>query len=126
MWKQMGSKKLQLIASEDIGYWGAKAFVEAEGWGRNNAVSIAGDELTYDEGAAIFEKTVGRPMPTTFGFLGRLIKTASHEMGAMFKWFEDVGFGVDVDALRKEVPQMKTWGQWLEQSSQFRGEIQKR
>lgn len=65
-------------------------------------------------------------MPTTYGILGSFFKLASHELGSMFKWFDDVGFGVDIDALRKEAPEMKTWGMWLEQSSQYKDEIAKR
>lgn len=122
MWSQVGNKRLQLVATGDIGYWGAKCFLEADGWGRNNAVSIAGDELNYEEAAKLFQEKIGRPMPTTFGFMGSLIKTMSHEMGSMFRWFEDVGFAADIPALRKEAPQMKTFGQWLVESSQFKDE----
>lgn len=126
MYRQLGSTPLQLVASSDIGFWGAKAFLDADGWGRNSAVSIAGDELTYDQFAAVFQEKVGRPIPVTYGFVASGIKMASHEMGSMFKWFEDVGWDVDVQALRRENKGLMDFGTWLERESQFKDEIARR
>lgn len=123
MYSQLGDHKLQLVATEDIGFFAAKGFREADGWGRNRAVSIAGDDLTYAEFAAIFEQKTGRPMPSTFGFVGSFIKFAVHEMGSMFKWFAEVGCNIDIQALRKENPGLKSWGDWLEKTSDFKEEI---
>lgn len=126
MYRQLGNNPLQLVASSDIGFWGAKGFLEADGWGRNREVSIAGDELTYAQAAKVFEEKVGRPMPVTFGLVGSMIKTVSHEMGSMFKWFADVGWNVDVQASRRENSALMDFGTWLEKESQFKVEIERR
>jgi hypothetical protein len=42
------------------------------------------------------------------------------EMGNMFVWFRDVGYGADVEELRVLHPQMKGFGKWLEEESAWR------
>lgn len=40
-----------------------------------------------------FKSLYGRDMPRTFGFLGGAVKMMVDEMGLMFKWFDDRGYG---------------------------------
>ena len=121
MWKQVGDKKLQIVASEDIGFWGASAFTQPEEY-RNKEISIAGDELNYVEASRIFHEVTGRPMPITFSLVATGIKWGMKDMGMMFEWFERVGCAVDIKALRKKQPELKDWATWLRESSQFKGE----
>ena len=121
MWKQIGEKKLQIVASEDIGFWGARAFTQPEEYS-NKGISIAGDELNYEEASRIFHEVTGRSMPITFDIVGTGIKWGMKEMGLMFKWFERVGWAVDIEGLRKQQPELKDWATWLRESSQFKDE----
>jgi len=120
MWKQVGDKKVQYVSSTDVGKVAALAFEKPEIY-RGQAISLAGDELTHDEGAAIFKEKTGKKMPETFGFVGSAIKVVLREqLGDMFMWFREKGFEADLPALRKEYPFLMDFGTWLEKESKFR------
>jgi hypothetical protein len=42
------------------------------------------------------------------------------DLGYMFKWMRDVGFGVDVKEVRRMNPEMKDFGTWLETESDWK------
>lgn len=107
--------KLQLIASADIGYFGAQALLRPKEFS-GRAISLAGDELTFDEANAIFKEKVGKDIPTTFGFVGSGLIWAVKGVGLMFKFFEEVGYAADIQQLRKEHPRLLSLSDWLETS----------
>lgn len=118
---QMTLKKrqtLQLVATSDIGFFAAKALMEPDEY-KNKKITIAGDELTYDQFKDIFEKKTGQSMPTTFRFVAAIINWMIKDLGYMFKWFRDVGYGADILNLRKANPELKDFATWLEKESQF-------
>src|SRR6185295_6662343 len=97
MWLGMGEKKLQLVSTRDIGIFAAKAFAEYDTEPfRNQAISLAGDELTQAEANEVFWKVYGRPMPRTYVFWGTLLQTMIAEVGTMFSWFKEEGYGSDI------------------------------
>jgi len=108
MWRGVGNKPLQLVSVQDIGVFAAKAFSNPEYKGR--AISLAGDELTLEQGKKVFKETMRYSMPESFGFVGTGIKFMKEEMGTMFKWFETDGYGADIPALRKEEPALQNLG----------------
>ncbi|KAK3985272.1 hypothetical protein QBC44DRAFT_250884 [Cladorrhinum sp. PSN332] len=110
--------KLQLISVRDIGRFAAKALADPAAWA-GRAVSLAGDELTLDEAKGKWEHALGEQMPQTFSILGKGILFAMKEMGAMFQWFEDEGYGADIDARRKEVPELQDLEKWLKEDSGY-------
>lgn len=110
--------KLQLISVRDIGRFAAKALTDPAAWA-GRAVSLAGDEITLDEAKQKFEKATGQPMPCGFTILGKGLLMAMKEMGAMFYWFEDEGYGADIEARRKEVPELQDLERWLKEDSGF-------
>jgi len=112
-------KPLQLISVHDIGVFAAKAFEKPEEY-KGRAISLAGDELTLSEARKVFEETIGYAMPANFTFLGAAVMLMVKEMGTMFNWFRTVGYGADIPALKKEVPQLQDFGTWLKESSGFR------
>lgn len=72
MWRQNGDKKLQLIASSDIGRVAADALLNAGSPEyHNKSISIARDELTASEAAVVFKEVTGQDMLLHMGFLGR-------------------------------------------------------
>lgn len=117
MWRGVANKPLQLVSVHDIGNFAAKAFLNPEYKGK--AISLAGDELTIEDGRKIFKETMGHAMPESFGFVGIGLKLVMKELGTMFKWFETDGYGADVLALRKEEPALQDFSNWLKESSKF-------
>lgn len=105
MWADMGpTKKLQLVATRDIGVLARNALASLEQPDspfRNQAIGLAGDELTQAEADEVFWKVYGRPMPRAWWLSGKLLQTAIKEVGVMFKWFKDEGYGADMGALKE-------------------------
>ncbi|KAK4691940.1 hypothetical protein P7C71_g5170, partial [Lecanoromycetidae sp. Uapishka_2] len=108
------SKPLAFVATSDIGFFAAQAFLQPESPDyRNKAISLAGDELTFDQMNEVFKHTLGYPVPTTFEFVARFIKWMVTDFGTMFKWTDEEGFDVDIAKLKKMNPGMMTLGDWL-------------
>ncbi|KAK4984646.1 hypothetical protein LTR66_008426 [Elasticomyces elasticus] len=120
-WLNGADQKLQLISTVDIGIVAAEAFLNAESEEfRNKAISLAGDELAPVDANAIFKKQVGADMPTTYSFVGRLIRFGLKEqLGLMFDWFKAQGFGADVAGLKKRYPGTQDFSTWLRETSKF-------
>lgn len=118
-WQQLGGKRLQVIASSDIGWFAAQAFLNEREW-KNREISLAGDELTYAEANAAFKKATGKSMPTTFGFVASGLLWAVKDMGLMFKWFQTDGYEADVSELRKINPKLMSFEEWVGQKSGFK------
>ncbi|KAF2035257.1 NAD(P)-binding protein [Setomelanomma holmii] len=115
------TKKLQCIATSDVGSFAAKAFMHAhEDEYKNKSIPLAGDELSFGEMKTVFEDKTGEQLPTTYLFVASILNWMVKDLGYMFKWFRDVGFGVDVKALRKANPGMKDFGTWLETESAWK------
>lgn len=122
MWQQNGKDRpLQLVATSDIGRVAAEAFLNADkDEYRNKAISLAGDSISPNEAARVFKQKTGQQIPSTFGFVGSGIKWASKDMGMMFNWLGNIGFGTNVPEVRKRYPFMKDFGTWLETESAWR------
>ncbi|KAI3390308.1 hypothetical protein diail_10304, partial [Diaporthe ilicicola] len=90
------SRPLQLIAATDIGVSAAKALIKPVSFS-GKAISLAGDELTYEQMAAVFKEKTG--------------------WGTMFEFLEREGYDGNIEELRKMRPEMKTLGTWLERLS---------
>lgn len=105
-------QKLQLIATSDIGFFAAEAFLKPKDY-KNQRLSIAGDELTYAEYKTVFERKTGQKLPTTYRLISVAINAMVKEMGYMFKWFRDVGYGADIQHLKTLNPELKNFENWL-------------
>ena len=123
MWRLNGmDRKLQMISTKDIGYVAADAFLNADSDEyRNKGISLAGDELSPNEAATIFKEVTGHEIPSTFSFVGTALRWIMKEqLGLMFDWFVDFGFGADVPALRKRYPFMSDFRTWLQEESAWK------
>jgi len=118
MWAGVGSKPLQLISSRDVGLFAAKAFLKPDEF-QGRALSIAGDELNFEQAKRVFKDTLGYDMPETFGFVGWGIKKGVKEMGMMFDWFKEAGCKADVKECKRLVPETLDFASWLRESSHF-------
>lgn len=117
LWSTLGDKPLQLVSVRDIGLFGARAFTDPSY--KNRAIGMAGDELTLAQGKKVFKETMDFDMPETYGFVGAAIRWMIAEVGLMFRFFEDEGYAVDIQALRKEEPRLQDLSKWLKESSKF-------
>ena len=117
-WKvsmEKSKKSLQLISVADIGFVAAQAFLKPEEF-KNETISLAGDELTYEEADEIFKSKIGHSMPTTYGPLVSGALLIMKDIRLMFKFFVEQGFGTDVPALKKRFPEMTGFGEWIDKS----------
>jgi len=112
-------QKLQLIATSDIGFFAAEAFMKPKEY-LNERISIAGDELTYDEFKTIFEEKTGQNLPTTYRLISAAINGMVKELGYMFQWFRDVGYGADIPSLKERNPELKDFKTWLDVESAWK------
>jgi uncharacterized protein YbjT (DUF2867 family) len=109
---------LQMIGVSDIGAVAAEVFMNANAY-KGQAISLAGDELTYAQFKDIFERRTGQALPTTFRILPTLFMAMVKDMGYMFKWFHDEGFGANVAEVKKIHPGVKDFETWLTTESAF-------
>ncbi|KAH8647049.1 hypothetical protein BGZ60DRAFT_424018 [Tricladium varicosporioides] len=119
MWRQVGSRPVQIVAASDIGAFAAKALLDPEKY-QGRSIGIAGDSLNFEEACTVFKKTIGVEMPTTFCAVGSVLKIALKDIGNMFKWFETEGYAVDIEAARREYPELQDFATWLKKSSGFK------
>lgn len=104
-------KATQLVASDDIGLLVAQVFAHRDQY-LGKTIELAGDELTEQQIAATFGKVIGRPVKVVPEQMPPgVVPTA--EQSAMFRFFNGQGYDADIAALRKELPQLQTFEQYL-------------
>jgi uncharacterized protein YbjT (DUF2867 family) len=91
--------KLQMIAVEDIGWFGARAFTDASL--NRREIDIAGDIRTLPESAEILTEALGRPIAFAHTPIEQ-VRQYSQEMAVMLEWFDRVGYSADVAGLEHE------------------------
>lgn len=90
--------KLQMIAVKDIGEFGAAAFLNPAKF-LGQAIDLAGDELTLPQVAAHLSRTKGRQIQFRQIPDDQVEKLMGHDFALMFRWFNEVGYSVDIPAL---------------------------
>jgi len=92
--------KLQMIAVEDIGWFGARAFTDAATLNRRE-IDLAGDVRTMPEAAGILTEALGRSI--TFAQTPiEQVRQYSEDTALMLEWFERVGYSADIAGLERE------------------------
>ncbi|EWG53538.1 hypothetical protein FVEG_11949 [Fusarium verticillioides 7600] len=116
MWEQMGSKKLQMVSTKDIGWFAAQSLMWPEMY-KNMALTLVGDELTQREADAIYYVVIGQKMALAPCPVASAVKfVLKGSVGDMFKWFTDEGYGGDVQECRAYNPGMQDFRAWLEEN----------
>ena len=92
--------KLQMIAVDDIGWFGARAFTDAAALNRRE-IDLAGDAPTMTEVAANLTQALGRPIAFAQTPLEQ-VRQYSKDMALMMEWFERVGYNADIAGLERE------------------------
>ncbi|KAK5081125.1 hypothetical protein LTR70_009141 [Exophiala xenobiotica] len=121
-WAQLGQKRLQLVATSDIGIIAAQAFSDPEGDNyKNKAIGLAGDDISQAEANESMWRAKRRPMVQSYWIFAYLFKWMVADLGIMFKWFETDGYGCDIEKCRRLNPQMKDFKTWLKEESAIPG-----
>lgn len=105
--------RLQMIAVDDIGAFAAMAFEHSGKWG-GRTLDLAGDEHSMEEAAQVLSAAAGREVVYQQVSWEDFERNAGREMAVMFRWFEEVGYHVDIPGLRQERPNMLTLEMWSE------------
>ena len=90
------------------------AFGQPDRWS-GRTIELAGDELTVAQVAAVLSRVLGRPVNYLQLPWDQFEQNAGEEMTRMYRWFNDVGYHVDIAALRSEYPALSTLEQALRQ-----------
>jgi len=99
-WALAPGTKLQMIAVDDIGWFGARAFIDAAALNRRE-IDIAGDVRTMPEVATILSETLGRPVAFAQTPID-MVRQYSRDTALMLEWFERVGYSADITGLERE------------------------
>jgi len=99
-WALGPGTKLQMIAVDDIGWFGARAFTEATALNRRE-IDLAGDVQTMPEAAEILTDALGRPIAFAQTPIEQ-VRQYSKETASMLEWFERVGYSADIAGLERE------------------------
>lgn len=94
------STRLQMIAVDDIGRYGARAFTDAVMLNRRE-IDLAGDEVTMPDAAATLAKALGRPITFVSTPIAE-VRQYSEDVALMMEWFERVGYSADIVGLERE------------------------
>jgi uncharacterized protein YbjT (DUF2867 family) len=112
-------RKLAMVAVRDIGEFGAAAFSRPKDF-LGEAIDLAGDELTIPEAAALLTKVTGRSIRFQEFPLDQVEAAMGHDLATMFRWFNDVGYAVDVPGLKQKfgipLTSFTEWGKTVDWS----------
>ena len=113
MMPMRADKKLAMVALRDIGEFGAAAFMRPNDF-LGQAIDLAGDELTMQEVAAQLSKVTGRSIQFQALPLEHAEAALGHDLATMFRWFNEVGYQINVAALKQTfgIP-LTTFAEWI-------------
>jgi uncharacterized protein YbjT (DUF2867 family) len=92
--------EVQMIAVDDIGWFGARAFTDAVPLNRRE-IDLAGDVRTMPEAAEILTEALGRPIAFVQTPMEQ-VRQYSEDTALMLHWFERVGYSADIAGLERE------------------------
>src|SRR6202163_2886784 len=99
-WALGPGTKLQMIAVDDIGWFGARAFTDAAALNRRE-IALAGDVRTMPEVAEILTGALGRPIAFAQTPIEQ-VRQSSMDTALMLQWFDRVGYSADIAGLERE------------------------
>jgi uncharacterized protein YbjT (DUF2867 family) len=109
------NQRLQFICSEDIAAMAALAIDQPERF-IGKRVDIASDAATGQEIAALFSQAYDRSI--TFESVPlEIAETYSHDLAAMFRYFQETGLAIDTPGLHTTYPEVRwhTFADWVTQ-----------
>ncbi len=104
--------RLQMIAVDDIGGIVATAFEHPGKW-QGRVFEAAGDELSLAEIAQALSRASAKEIRYQQIPWDEFESQAGREVATIFRWYEDVGYRVDISAVRQEYPKLTSFDRWV-------------
>ncbi|KAF5699808.1 nucleoside diphosphate sugar epimerase [Fusarium globosum] len=109
----MAGKKMQVTVTKDIGRWAVEGLFRPDRTKiRNQALSIASEELSFKDIDGIFIKHTGNGVPVTYGLLTRFIIWMIKDLNTMFGFIGERPYGADLAWLKTQL-EPTTFEQWV-------------
>lgn len=102
------TRRHQWIAAKDIGFFVGEAFDKPDEW-LGKALNIAGEEMTLAEFIETLSDELGIEIKYRKISWEEFMAGNGKEMTAMYRWFDNPGYQVDIDTLRSRYPNLSTW-----------------
>jgi uncharacterized protein YbjT (DUF2867 family) len=119
-WGINPNTRLQMIAAEDIGFFGARAFTDAEKL-NGREIDLAGDERTPLEAAEILSQALGRKITYSQTPIEQ-VRAYSEDLAIMQEWFDRVGYNADIAGLEREFgKKLTTLPEWAQRYAAVSG-----
>jgi len=109
--------QLQQIATENIGQVVAQLVDEKDSV-LGERIEMAGDELSGEQAAEWLSKASGKKIQFE-SFSPDLLAEQSNDLAIMFRWFESVGYSINIAELRNRFPEIPwlTFDAWAAQKN---------
>ena len=91
---------LQMIAVDDIGKYGARAFTDGSAL-NGREIDLAGDALTMPQAAKILSRGLGRTIEFAQVPIAE-VRKSSEDFALMLEWFDRIGYDADIEGLERE------------------------
>jgi uncharacterized protein YbjT (DUF2867 family) len=110
------SRPLQQIALSDIAFFTALVLENRKEF-LDRRVDIASDELAGEEVAEILTRVTGHEIHFVELPLEQVRQAMGEDGVRMFEWFDEVGYSADIEALRREHPEVRwhTFEEWAKE-----------
>jgi uncharacterized protein YbjT (DUF2867 family) len=105
---------LQMIAQDDVGYAVARVFDRREKY-LHKAVDLAGDELTMPTAAKLLGEAMGCEVTFRQVPIDNL-RAVSDDYAAMYDWFNQGGYHVDLEMQRVFNPGIHRFDDWVRET----------
>src|ERR1700726_1489784 len=99
-WALGPSTRLQMIAVDDIGWFGARAFTDAAVL-NGREIDLAGDVRTMPETAKVLSEALDRRIAFAQTPIEQ-VRQYSKDTAVMLEWFDRVGYSADIAGLERE------------------------
>lgn len=93
-------RKLQMVALDDIGAFAAAAFIRPKEF-LGQEIDLAGDAMPMPEALGLLGREIGAPIQYEQLPIDEAEKQLGRDAAAMYRWFNKVGYSVDIPALEK-------------------------
>ena len=113
-------RKLQMIALSDIAEFATEAFLRPEDF-VGKEIDLAGDELAMDDIAVQIACAMNREVKYEQIPEEKAEAAVGHDFALMYKWFNRVGYQVNIPELEKRWGiRLTTFSRWLGRSALYR------
>jgi uncharacterized protein YbjT (DUF2867 family) len=110
----MNGKRMQVVVTKDIGRWAVEGLLRPDKTGiRNEALSVASDELSFEDIDLMFKKKTGAGVPVTYGWVASPMIWSITDLNTMFRFINERDYGADLPWLKARL-EPTTFAQWID------------